>query len=1298
MNGQNCTDFTITQHPLSTTVCLGQPVTFSTACTGQNVTFQWRKEGQPITGATNANFTINATVGADIGNYDVVVSSVGCPNLTSNQAFLTVNDVPPAPYVGDHHAACGCQNATAKAQHRDAFFQAIPNLTFVWFDNPNGTGTPLPATMSNNISLCNITSNSTIYAFEVAKGCYSPPSEVAMTIFPLPTTTPSVFNNNIELSNFQTLRSCESSVVLTATTTIPNGTISWYETSNRSTLLATGNTYTVTNSQTVFVFETPQNQICTSTGGENLMCYGTPKEISVLILPKPAVSLGPDQILCPGGTKTLTPIITGNPPFEYLWSNGATTPSITISTPNTYSVTVTNSDFFRCSVSDDVIVSATTLNVTLGADKTICPGTSTSLTTSVSGGTAPFTYMWSNLQTPPSVTVGAGTYQVTVTDANGCIKTDEVIVSVANSNLIANAGADKTICTGATTSLTAMVSGGTAPFSYVWSNGVITVQGSTITVGVGTYRLTVTDASGCSGTDEVIVSTANALNVNAGADKSVCSGATTLLSVAASGGSAPFSYLWSNLQTTPSVTVGAGTYRVTVTDASGCSGSDEVIVTTANVLNVNAGADKSVCAGATTLLSVAVSGGSAPFSYLWSNLQTTPSVTVGAGTYRVTVSDASGCSGSDEVIVTTANALSVNAGADKKVCTGATTTLTANVSGGTSPYYYIWSSGHLTPSVTVSAGTYRVTVLDGSGCSGSDEVVVSLDPNALQAIIQQSNNRCFGTSDGQISIIPINGVPPYSYSINNGATWSPNSNFYNLPAGVYPVVVKANSGCTFSKTITITESPVVSFTTNAQSSCNGNSIKFDNVTGGNGAPYQYSINYGDEWKSNSTFANLDPGTYYVRVRDAFGCMSAIKTVLVSTSQNMNFTLNIVNGGCSDGGGSVTIANVSGGVPPYQYSKNGGNTWQTSPIFTNLVAGQYAMRVRDANLCVSNTQSVQITQSTLTATIQQINNRCFGTADGSISITASGGSLPYQYSIDNGAKWFSTANFYNLAAGDYIVKAKDNGGCTFSKLISITQGAAISFTATTTPPSCYGLTDGKISMNVNNNGNFKYSIDYGNTFSNNKNFTNLNPGIYYLRVQDAAGCFSEVKPIEVTQPTPISFQTVVQNVACNGVANGIIGVHSVIGGTPQYRYSKNGGDSYQNTNSFLFLTVGKYGIRVKDSKGCESPTKDVVIIKNCGSPNSLTQAPVVQKIKVVIRSISPNPTNDFIHVELNSLKADEQVFQFFDVLGRYIMTEKRMLEEGVQRLEFDVSNLPQGVYQIVTVGSYARNVQNRFVKY
>ena len=444
-------------------------------------------------------------------------------------------------------------------------------------------------------------------------------------------------------------------------------------------------------------------------------------------------------------------------------------------------------------------------------------------------------------------------------------------------------------------------------------------------VGIGTYQVTVTDANGCSATDEVIVKSGGNISVNAGADVTTCSPSTTLTATV-TGGVAPFAYKWSNAATTPSVSVGIGTYQVTVTDANGCTATDEVIVKSGGNIAVNAGADVTTCAPSTTL-NATVTSGVAPFAYKWSNAATTSSISVGIGTYQVTVTDANGCAATDEVIVKSGGNIAVNAGADITTC-APTATITPTVTGGIAPFSYTWSNGKTTPSVSLGIGTYQVTVTDANGCSASDEIVVTTGSSNLKASIRSGNNGCNGGKDGRIFITVLSGTLPYSYSIDNGTTWSANANYYNLFSGEYKVIVREAGGCTYAETVIISEPTPITFTPTVI----GSSIKIENTTGGNGAPYQYSINYGADAQSSNTFNNLAAGTYFVRVKDAALCFSTtIKPVVVSiVPKSITFTVKTTTGACGEGE-TITISDVTGGVAPYQYSLNGGTTWQPSQI-------------------------------------------------------------------------------------------------------------------------------------------------------------------------------------------------------------------------------------------------------------------------------------------------------------------------------------------------------------------------------
>lgn len=426
---------------------------------------------------------------------------------------------------------------------------------------------------------------------------------------------------------------------------------------------------------------------------------------------------GPDVTAnCTTPTVTLTAIGGGT----YLWSNAATTASITVSpiVSTTYTVTVTDTN--GCSDSDEVLVTVdqTPPVANAGADVTVnCTTPSTTLTATGGG-----TYVWSNGATTASTNVSpiiSTTYTVTVTGSNGCAATDEVLVAVDQTPPMADAGADVTVtCTVPSTTLTA-TGGGT----YLWSNGATTASTTVNPTFTTTYTVTVTASNGCTDIDEVEVTVDQTPPVvNAGADVTVtCTTPSTILTATGGG-----TYLWSNAATTASITVIPNittTYTVTVTASNGCTATDEVIVTADKTAIANAGPDVTVnCTTPSTTLTA--SGGD---TYLWSTTETTAAITVTpliTTTYTVTVTASNGCTDSDEVIVTSdKTAPTANAGADVTVSCSMPNAVLIATGGGN----YLWSNGAATASITVSptvATTYTVTVTSTNGCTDTDEVIV----------------------------------------------------------------------------------------------------------------------------------------------------------------------------------------------------------------------------------------------------------------------------------------------------------------------------------------------------------------------------------------------------------------------------------------------------------------------------------------------------------------------------------------------------------------------------------------------
>jgi hypothetical protein len=412
-----------------------------------------------------------------------------------------------------------------------------------------------------------------------------------------------------------------------------------------------------------------------------------------------AVNLGPDATLCQGEQVVLDATIAG---ATYLWSTGATTPTISVGTTGTYSVEVFQGS---CSVTDAILVQVNPVPVfDLGNDQVLCAGESTVLDATSAGST----YLWSTGATTPTITVSTtGTYSVTAT-LNGCTITDDVVVTVLSTAAV-NLGPDATLCQGEQRVLDATIAGAT----YLWSTGATT---PTISVGTtGTYSVEVFQGS-CSVTDAILVQVNPVPVFDLGSDQVLCAGESTVLDATSAGST----YLWSTGVTTPTITVSTtGNYSVTAT-LNGCTTTDDVVVTVLTPSVLDLGPDISICAGTAVELDATLPGA----TYLWNTGETSPSVEVGSnGTYWVTVSQAS-CSISDTVVVTVNDPGTLDLGPDVTLCDGEAIVLDASLPGAS----YIWEDGSTQATITVSlAGNYSVTATV-DGCSVSDEVAVSVNP------------------------------------------------------------------------------------------------------------------------------------------------------------------------------------------------------------------------------------------------------------------------------------------------------------------------------------------------------------------------------------------------------------------------------------------------------------------------------------------------------------------------------------------------------------------------------------------
>lgn len=447
------------------------------------------------------------------------------------------------------------------------------------------------------------------------------------------------------------------------------------------------------------------------------------------------------------------------------------------------------------------------------------------------------------------------------------------------------------------------------------------------------------------------------LNVNLAAGTIRCNGGLAQLTVTATGGVGPYQYSLDGgpFVTSNTFTIAAGDHYVTVRDVNTCSGTNTIqvgepaaiVIDPILVTNVTCGG------GNTGAVDITVSGGAGSFHYHWSNNRTTQDlINVAGNTYTVTVTDVNGCSQSASATVNPKLKLVLSK--TNTACNGGSDgTATASATGGTPNYTYAWSNGQTTATITgLSVGTYSVTVQDALGCTRNAQISIG-QPAAIGISGVVTKAGCYGSATGAINISLSNGVAPFQFSWNDGATTEDRT---ALTAGSYTVLVTDVNGCTREKSFSITQPTALTLGFQvSDATCNGDADGeiTANVGGGtkfptsnlcNGERYCFSWSNGDNARTTS---GLTAGAYTVSVTDANGCViSGQATVNEPTAIEIT---DVQVTPLANGKYKVTVS-ADGGVSPYKYKRIPGGGFQSSNVFNNVPAGTYTIVVRDKNIC------------------------------------------------------------------------------------------------------------------------------------------------------------------------------------------------------------------------------------------------------------------------------------------------------------------------------------------------------------
>jgi gliding motility-associated-like protein len=609
---------------------------------------------------------------------------------------------------------------------------------------------------------------------------------------------------------------------------------------------------------------------------------------------------------------------------NYAWSNGATTPKITIKTSGNYAVLVTDRNGCKGQTALQ-ITAIPSLKPVINGNFQFCTGDSTNL--EIQENFAQFA--WSNGANVAEITVTqAGTYTVTVTDRSGC-KGENTVQVKSTPSVPATIKGNTEFCTGDSTKLE--VQGDFQ--NYKWSNGVtnsnITVRQS------GIYGVTTTDRNGCKSQTQVTTTVSASLAVLIKGNPQFCVGDSTVLEV-----QGDFqSYAWSNGVNIPkNIVKQIGTYTVTVVDKSGCKGQSNTQVTTTPAISVIIKGNMQFCAGDSTTLTV-----QGDFhNYLWSNEAKTPTITVKtSGNYAVSVIDKNGCKASATTQVTATPSVIPTIKGNTSFCTGDNTTL--EVVGDFQQY--AWSNGEKTAKITVNqAGIFNVTVTDRNGCIGQSSVETKVSP-ILTVAIRGILQFCAGdtvtlSTDGSFD----------SYIWSNGAT---SATIKVAQTGLYAVSVTDKNGCKGQAATKTRVFPSVQTV-----------FKIDNPTCAGAANGQIKVNietgtppYIFQWQQGAqtpTLTGLKAGQYILLVRDSANC-SHIDTLILIEPKPIQAQTRMVSPNCyGEKIGKARIDLITGGTGGYKISwdNSGVDTIKTVPYTKDdMPVGQHRFTIKDRNNCL-----------------------------------------------------------------------------------------------------------------------------------------------------------------------------------------------------------------------------------------------------------------------------------------------------------------------------------------------------------
>lgn len=931
---------------------------------------------------------------------------------------------------------------------------------------------------------------------------------------------------------------------------------------------------------------------------------------------------------------TLTPS-GGTGPFTYAWScSGSVTNTISNQCAGTTCNYTVTDQGTNCKYTGSVTFAPAppTLTVNLSATALACAGDCNStITTTVNGGTAGYTYSWTGTGANPvnptssnQVNMCVGSYTCQVTDNLGCVKSATISITSPPALTVTLNATQPTCNSSCDGSIASSISGGTAPYTGInWSPSVSPPNapnapnptGLCGSVAPGTvYTLTVTDNKGCQSTATATLIAPPSLVVTVAVDSITCNGlcnGTATASVA--GGTPNYQYNWDGAGYSASSSTSGlcpGQHTLTVKDANGCVATTQLFnVFQPNVLATTVTNIVNTCGPCTGSASANPSGGTSPYTYTWTPTGGNGSTANGLciGNYTLTVGDANGCPPvSTTFTISTIVSISITASSQSVSCNnGCDGIANAIASAGVAPYNMVWtaSPGGATvatcnnvsncSATNLCPGTYVITATDVNGCTNRDSVTIG-NPPPITVSGNSTNVNCFGDCTGSATVTPGGGTSPYNVNWNTGSS---GTTINNLCPGNYTATVTDSKGCPITQTFTITSNPqfTVTPTLTAPVACGGLTGNIQVTASGGVSAYTFSWNPtgGGSVTSvspTSTLTGIPAGVYSVTVTDGKGCDTTLQIGL-SDPGSPTVTVTSTSVTCNTGSnGSATVTAV--GSPPVTITWTGGAPSGPSPITVgSLSAGSYSVQAVDGNGCQTFTTVVIAQPNKILDNASVTPATC--SAGASISLNPTGGSgAGYTYSWSPIGGSGSTAS--NLPTGTYTCVVTDGNLCQQSFTYNVTAPSSPTLTVMSNNTLCSYSNNGSASANVSGGiPAYTYTWTGGSgvvaSGLNVSNVSNLAAGVYTVAITDGGNCTSQ-QTFTISSATAISSNFVKVDNLCHAGCTGTATV-SPTGGTGSYTYSWSpGGLSTPIVNN---LCPNNYTVIVTDGNNCKDTTSFVI---------------------------------------------------------------------------------------------------------